>query len=209
MRKPEVTRPEAASRSIMHRRFAAISRFRPRILTLIVFLVVAAMLVLANLSFDETSVGSERGWLSTISYRSYGWPIIWHRLVLHLRPSAMVAHYSIVGWYYSAPRLAANLLLWLLLLTVSSGACEWMSRRYRPRLRWSLRTLLVFVAMAAGLCAWYAKARDWAAFQDQIIASSQGELSAERWGPQWLDLLGIDRFRRRIVHGVLYKYQGI
>lgn len=204
MRKPDATPPEAANRSIKRRRFAAISRFRPRILTLIVFLVVAAMLVLANLSFDETSVGSERGWPSTIRYRSYGWPIIWHRLVLHFFPRGMGGYYSIVGWYYSAPRLAANLLLWLMLLTVSSGACEWMSRRYRPRLRWSLRTLLVFVAMVAGLFAWYAKARDRAAFQDQIIASSQGELSAERWGPKWLDLLGIDRFRRHIMRAELF-----
>ncbi|HVX12696.1 MAG TPA: hypothetical protein VHC22_16060 [Pirellulales bacterium] len=116
----------------------AVWRYRPRILTLIVFFVAAATIVLANLSYDEASVATEQGWVPTISYRSYGWPIIWHRVVLSFVFAGMGGYYSGVGWYYSAPRLVANLLVWLMLLTASSGACEWLLRRYRPRLRWNM-----------------------------------------------------------------------
>lgn len=171
-----------------------LSRFRPRVLTLFVFFLAAAVIALANLSFDEPSFRSTFN--SYFHPRSYGWPIIWHRLVLcH---SGYSTHSSF-GWYYSAPRLAANIILWLILLTASSGACEWLVRRYRPRPRWSMRTLLIFVALMAGLCAWYAKARNRAALEDEVVASFPVGVSVERWGPKWLDLFGMDRLRRRIV----------
>lgn len=174
-------------------------------MTVMVLCVVTATIALANLSFDESSTGDWHGYLRRrICYRSYGWPIIWHRLVLHFFPSGMSGSYHIVGWYYSAPRLTANIVLWPILLTVSSGACEWLVRRYLPQPRWSMRTLLIFVAVVAGLCAWYAKVRNRAILQDEIIASSQPPVVVERWGPKWLDLLGMDRFRRRIVSAELY-----
>jgi hypothetical protein len=108
-----------------------------------------------------------------------------------------------VGWYYSLPRLAANVALWLLLLGVLAGTCEWLLRRYRPRPRWSLRGLLVFVAMAGVLFAWYANARNRAAIQDPLVPLQGGYgtplVFVDRWGPKWLDLLGMDPLRRRIV----------
>jgi hypothetical protein len=172
------------------------SRFRPRIVTAIVLFVVAAFIALANLSVSDWVRAGD----SDVKHIPYGWPLVWHRIVLHVTGLG----YAVVGWYYSIPRLLANLLLWFALLTASAAACEWLLRRYRPRLRWSLRTLLVFVAMAAAFCAWYAGARNRAAIQDPLIVSMKGGYGiplvfVERWGPKWLDLFGIDRFRRRIV----------
>ena len=58
------------------------SRYRPRVLTLVVLCVVSAMLVLANLTFDKNS----EDWFAA---KSYGWPLIWHRFVrVHQTPSA-------------------------------------------------------------------------------------------------------------------------
>ncbi|HUY34001.1 MAG TPA: hypothetical protein VMV69_14735 [Pirellulales bacterium] len=169
------------------------SRYRPRVLTLIVFFVAAAAVALANLSFDEVSTGDVYHW-------SYGWPLVWHRVV---RSSWEFFGYRTVGWYYSAPRLAANLAMWLVLLVAPAATCERLLRRYRPRPRWSLRTMLAGVGLAAALCGWFAKARHRADLQDPIIAAlchSWGPgVTVERSGPKWLDLLGADRFRRRVV----------
>lgn len=43
------------------------SSYRPRVLTSVVFVAVAAMIVLANLSFDK-------GWIQGFGFKSYGWP---------------------------------------------------------------------------------------------------------------------------------------
>ena len=180
----------------MHRTLRALFRLRPRILTLIVFVVAAATIALANLSFDEASAGD-----GDVSHRSYGWPIVWHRVVLSCWN---YLGYRAVGWYYSAPRLAADLALWLMLLAALTGTCEWLLRRYRPQPRWSLRTLLVVVGIVAAGCGWFTMARNRAAIQDPLIASMKGAYGTplvfvERSGPKWLDLFGADRFRRRIV----------
>jgi hypothetical protein len=94
----------------MHPSFRAFRRFRPRILTLVVFVAVAAVIVLANLSFDEAYDGD-----GALHHRSFGWPIVWHRLIL--TGIRFLNNECIVGWYYSAPRLAANLLLCLIRAT--------------------------------------------------------------------------------------------
>ena len=183
------------SNQAMHLNLNAFSRFRPRILTLIVFCLSAAVIVLANLSFDEVYEGD---W--ALHHRSFGWPIIWHRLVLNGHPMFVE---KTIGWYYSIPRLAANVVLWSMLLGALAGTCEWLLRRYRPRPRWSLRTLLVVVGLVAAGCGWFAKARNRAAIQDQLIPIRGGYgvplVFVERTGPKWLDLLGVDRYRRRIV----------
>lgn len=180
----------------MRLRLHTLFQFRPRILTLIVFVGATAVIVLANLSYDYSRAGD-----GDVIHQSYGWPLIWHRVVLS---SWEYFGYRAVGWYYSVPRLAANLTLWLVLLALLAGTCEWLLRRYRPRPRWSLRTLLVVVGLVAGVCGWFARARNRAAIQDPLIVSMKGSYGAplvfvERSGPTWLDLLGMDRFRRRIV----------
>jgi hypothetical protein len=173
------------------------SRYRPRMLTLLVLLIVAAMLVLANLSFDQRGV--ER-----FVSKSYGWPFIWHRYVY--QSFAMSFAMKTIGWYWSAPRLAVNIAIWLAILVTSALLCEWLLRRYRPRMRWSLRTMLAAVALAALFCGWFATAREKAKVQDELIAALPAGMGVrgflvERWGPKWFDLIGADRFRRSIVFG--------
>lgn len=174
------------------------ARFRPRIVTVIVFCIAVAMIVLANLTFDEPTAGGDYVYAH---YRSYGWPIVWHRLVL--QGFDVLGNERTIGWYFSATRFVLNLALWLALLATVAGTCEWLVRRYRPRPRWSLRALLLFVGFVAAGCAWYAKARNRAELQDPLIGLRGGYgvplVYVERWGPKWLDLFGADRLRRRIV----------
>ena len=177
-------------------RFAACGRYRPRVLTLLLLALVTAMIVLSNLTFDLEYMGD-------FSRRSYGWPLIWRRCVL-----VEYRGWRTVGWYNSPPRLAGNAAVWLALAVVPTALCEWLLRRYRPRLRWNLRTMLAAVGLLAAFFAWFANARDRANRQDPIITAmppeyfpleSASPLTVKRWGPDWLDLLGVDRFRRRIV----------
>jgi hypothetical protein len=78
-------------------------------------------------------------------------------------------------------------------------------------LRFSLRTLLAATALGAALCGWFAAARNRANMQDPLIAAmgpQRGRVWVERWGPKWLDLVGADRLRRRIVGAELYVNDG-
>ena len=176
-------------------KFAACGRYRPRVLTLLVLALITATIVLSNLTFDLEYMGN-------FSRRSYGWPLIWRRCVLVQHPG-----WRTVGWYNSPPRLAGNAAVWLALAAVPTALCEWLLRRYRPRPRWNLRTMLAAVGLLAAFFACFANARDRANRQDPVIADppkyfpmeSASPLTVKRWGPDWLDLLGIDRFRRRIV----------
>lgn len=59
--------------------------------------------------------------------------------------------------------------------------------------------MLAGMALAAVLCGWFAAARQRADLQDSLIAEINGRVWVERWGPKWLDLLGADRFRRRVI----------
>lgn len=178
----------------MRPRFRAFSRYRPRVLTLVVLFLIAAPITLANFTSEIIPIGSPR----LVSYRgNYGWPLRWHwhEVLPTMGPNV------IAGWDYSPNRLAGNVALWLLMLAVPAGACEWLLRRYRPRLRWSLRTMLAGVAVAALCCAWFAAARNRAELQDSIIAElgSRDFVAVERPGPKWLEFVMPDRFRRRIV----------
>lgn len=181
---------------------AGFSRYRPRLLTLMLSLVIAAPIVLANLSPDYGrltfgEVNSQRsGRHGKFGDEFYGWPLTWHRYVIAMSSPA------IVGSYYSAGRLAANVALWLVMLAAPAGVCEWLVRRYRLHLRWSLRAMLAATGLLAVGCAWFVAARERAERNEQIFAainSRQGELWVERWGPKWLDLVGADRFRQEIV----------
>jgi hypothetical protein len=173
-------------------------------LTLDVLTVIAALIVLANLSFDVRGANGERIKLQeiiTLDIRqlSYGWPLVSHRYTLApaLGPSPM----GVVGWYYHPGRLAANVAIWLALLAAPAGVCEWLLRRYRPRLRWSLRTMLAGVALAAMLCAWFVAVRNRMNLQEELtakISGRGGQVWIERRGPRWLGVVGADRFRKHI-----------
>ncbi|HVC98297.1 MAG TPA: hypothetical protein VND64_31800, partial [Pirellulales bacterium] len=185
------------------RRYCPAVRFCPRVVTLIVLIVVAVPIVLANLSQDGAIMmfGPDP---------TFGWPLIWRwRNVQHWYGAPTVLDEN-----YSAARLAGNMAMWLVMLAFAGGACEWLLRRYRPRLRWSLRTMLAALGLAAVCCAWFAALRQRANMQDPII-STYGErgignkgvyLYLERWGPKWLDLVGVDRFRRRVVGADVSEY---
>jgi hypothetical protein len=183
----------------MGRKRQAFAKYRPRVWTLIVLLLVTALLVLSNLSHDQ---GEYAGLSESFAAKSYGWPLIWHRYVVFSRG---MYDFHTVGWYFSVSRVAADALLWLTILAISGIACEWLTRRYQPRLRWSLRTMLVAVALVGAFCAWFVAALERAKVQDQLIAATPNRtIYVERWGPKWLDLFGADRFRRHIVDADLH-----
>jgi hypothetical protein len=178
----------------------AIWRYRPRVLTVALLFAVAAVIGMANLTSDIEIVPG-RGGLGVVYRRGvYGCPFMWH---WHNVAGTMVTD-VIVGWEYSRAGLAANVGCWIILLAVPGGVCEWLLRRYRPRLRWSLRTMLAAVALVAAFCAWFAAARNRADLQDPIIAELEQWdhyrcVAVERPGPEWLEFIVPDRFRRQIV----------
>ncbi|MGH7136702.1 MAG: hypothetical protein ACREHD_13250, partial [Pirellulales bacterium] len=193
-------------------------RYRPRLLTVALLIVIAAMLVLANLTDEIGRRGPEvlagpgqvrfsrrdpgpvdpRGPVLGLWSLSYGWPLLWRQYILAVSP---VGPYGVLGECYSAGRLASNLAIWLVTLAAPGAACEWLLRRYRPRFRWSLRTMLAATGLAGALCGWSVAARNRADLQDAVVAAQTNtdQVWTEHWGPKWLDLPGADRYRRRIV----------
>ncbi|HUY92127.1 MAG TPA: hypothetical protein VMV10_25520 [Pirellulales bacterium] len=156
--------------------------------------------LISKLDFDVREPTAEDQSSSNAMYcMSYGWPLLWRQyLFLGIGyPAACV-----VGEAYSSRRLVANLAIWLFMLATPAAVCEWLLRRYRPRLRFSLRTLLAGMGLVAALCGWFASARNRANVQNPLIeaiGARGGRVWIERWGPKWLDLVGSDRLRRRIV----------
>lgn len=177
----------------MRSKLQAFSRYRPRILTLLVVFAIAVMLALSNLTYNNE--WGDRDYLM-VSRQSYGWPLAWHRFV----------HFDgkTVGWHWHAGRLAANLAIWLALLAAPGLVCESLLRRYRPRPRWSLRAMLTAIALVAVCCGWFSSAWRQANLQDAVVAQmpvnrfGESRVYVNRWGPKWLNLVGADRFRRRI-----------
>ncbi|HET6879769.1 MAG TPA: hypothetical protein VFI31_06430 [Pirellulales bacterium] len=162
-------------------------RAKPRPTTLVLLVLLSVLMVLANLSSDtEVEFGAT-------TQHSYGWPCIWYRYI-DLAPLQLLR-----VWDYSTARLAGNLLVCLVALVAAGLVCESLLKRYQPRFRWSLKTMLVGVTLACALCAWCVATRNRADEQDEISLSLIGGVYFERSGPKWLDLLGADRFRRRIV----------
>lgn len=135
---------------------------------------------------------------------SYGWPFVWHWY--------WVAPFeNVYGWDFSAARLAGNIAVWLGTCFLVALPCEWLLRRFRPRLRFSLRTMLAAVAVVAVLCAWCVAIWKRANEQDALAASQliSSQLWVERPGPQWLRLVLPDRFRRRVVGASIYVGGGL
>ena len=171
-----------------HLKFRRSSRYRPRMLTLVLLVVILTSLVLSNFAPE---------W-ATPNRIQYGWPLHWHWHEIVFTPVV-----ALLGdWHYSALRLAVDGTIWLLLVAAAGGACEWLLRRYPLRPRFNLRTLLLGIAVFSGCCAFFAAARQRADSQDAILAmaeASSGTVYFKRVGPRWLDLVGADRFRRRIT----------
>lgn len=194
----------------MCRNLRTLSCYRPRVLTLCVVGIVAALIVLANLSvevrrrgappprsardFDlrEADNGEAQGW--PLRNLSYGWPLRWKQYVYVMQLSP----YTIIGECHSLRRLAGNTVLWIAMLAASTVACEWLLRRYRPRFRWSVRAMLVGVGLVACGCGWFVAARERAELQDAIIEGAD-PVWVEHCGPEWLEFVGADRYRRHIV----------
>jgi hypothetical protein len=156
---------------------------RPRAGTLLVVALVCTLIVLANLS-SEAEAGGQR--------LDYGWPVIWY---WHIT-SSFYAESD-----FGAGALIANYAVWLAMGCGTATGCEWLFGRYRPVLRWSLRTMMVATALAGALCALCAATRNRADEQDAAIDALGGDRHVyfERAGPNWLDVVGADRFRRSVV----------
>ena len=198
----------------MRPKAGAFSRFRPRVLTLIVLFVVAAPTVLAN--FTPSDATWVVGYTPQPDF-DYGWPFIWYWRNYVTKVGGSGLETQVVR--YSWPRLAGNLAIWLVMLAAVGTSCEWLVRRYRPRLRWSLKSMLAAVGIFAVFCMWCVSLRDWANDQDRLIAAIRaqadghlnrdgelyGNVCFEHKGPKWLDLLGANRYTRRIV-GVLLNH---
>ncbi|HUY31258.1 MAG TPA: hypothetical protein VMV69_00650 [Pirellulales bacterium] len=167
------------------RRYRPRLRWRMRATTLLVLTPLAAVIVLANLPVPDR--GMEPG-----EEVQFGWPLLWY-----WRFECLVFD----DWDYNTLALAGNLMLWLLMAVLSAIAWEWLIRRYRPRFQWSVRGMLALVAAAAVVSAWCRGVYHRAEIQDPLIdmEMDMGDLCIQRWGPEWLDIVGADRFRRRIV----------
>src|SRR6185437_10821911 len=113
----------------------ALSRLRPRVLTVLLLLVVAGLLVLANLSdefkqrdgslqtisiaglaFDLREPASEVWPYPEMSNLSYGWPLLWRQYVVATGPVE-----GVLGEYRSSRRLAGNLAMWLGMLALPAA----------------------------------------------------------------------------------------
>ncbi len=189
----------------MRTKCEAYSRHRSRFITLLALSVVASPTLLAN--FTPSDVRQTGFPLSLQTEFEYGWPLIWYWRDLALRPGDKEPK-----WYvsrYDWLRLVGNLVIWSFILAATRAATGLLQRRYRPAMRWSLQKLLAAIAVIAVLCAWCAGLRGRASVQDPLIAEIDGDddlVYLEHWGPKWLDFVGADRFRRRIVGVGLYNY---
>lgn len=144
----------------MGRTLQAFSRYRPRLLTVLVVSLTTALLVLSNLSYvTKPQAGS------VIFCHNYGWPLVWYRAV-----------YAdiISGWQTHRAKLALDVAVWLFIPVAAGGGCEWLMRRYRPPLRWSLRTMLIVTSVLAVFCACFTVASRRAQQQEKIVALFYG-----------------------------------
>lgn len=203
----------------MHALFSRNARFCPRRATLVVLFLIAALLALANLSeesrtralaavpldpadfcFDVREREDWAEWATADGVAmnlSYGWPLLWNQYIV-----ASGFGQPVIGWRFSAARVAGDVAMWLAMLAVPASLCEWISRRRALRMRFSLRTMLAAWVLMAGALGWFASARDRAEVEDALVDAIEkrdGRVLFERWGPKWLDLVGADRYRRSIA----------
>ena len=195
----------------MHTTFGAVSRHRPRVITFLVLVGVAMPIGLAIFTPSDYELMGYPLARPECKF-DYGWPLIWYWRKTSPKPGQL--YVLCYGW----ASLIGNLAIWCVILAATVTATDRLVRRYRLPLRWSLRKLLAAVAVISVLCAWCARMRERAKIQDPLIAEIEQQIEAgdgfgldglvklERWGPKWLDLVGADRFRSRIVGVQLYNY---
>lgn len=165
-----------------------ITQWRPRRTTPVPLLGISALIVLANLSFDEA------GNCAPARELSYGWPMSW------LRQVTLGGDPLYREWYLSAGALLTDMILWALSLLLGMSASAWFIGRHRVRFRWSLRAMLAAVAVAGALCAWAVSLRNQARDQEALVTLlGENNIYFERRGPKWFHLFGLDRFSRRII----------
>jgi hypothetical protein len=191
-----------------------LSRYRPRVLTLCLVCVVAALITLANFNVEATprrapppkspqdfdltepdEAYRERwpqGW--PLRNLSYGWPLRWGQYVFigSFRPDLIFGECSSTG------RLVADVAIWLAMLIAPAAACEWLVRRFRPRPNWSLRTMLAGMGIIGCGLGWFASARSVADLQDAIIHRAD-DVWVEHRGPEWVEAIEAGRYRRFII----------
>ncbi|HET6879091.1 MAG TPA: hypothetical protein VFI31_02985, partial [Pirellulales bacterium] len=124
--------------------------YRPRFWTLIVLMIVAAPIVVANLSHEERPP-VDQAWPPPNA--AYGWPLVWYWCEFTPNPSMpglavadrMSTH--LVEW--SLAGLAVNVAAWFIIAAVAAATCEWLLRRYGPRLGYRPR-LITFLVLVIG-----------------------------------------------------------
>lgn len=177
----------------------AFSRYRPRFLTLLLLCIIAGTVTLVDRG-RFPHVGRVGG---RFEY-SYGWPLRWRHYALGAMNMDLIS-----DGYYRAGRLAANAVIWLMIAAVSAILCEWLTRRYSPKVRWNWRMVPIAVGVLAALCGWFAAAHHQANVEDGLAAAVNargGTVRVKRWGPNWLDLGGAERYRQRIIGADFYVF---
>jgi hypothetical protein len=123
-------------------------------LTIIVVLVVATGIALANLSSEPVTIINQK------PERPYGWPLTWY-----WRGGEPILEKALPGQSYGTIRLEwpvsqytmsgllVNLVAWLAVVAVSAAACEWFVRRYRPSPTWrpQITTLIVLIIVSGSI----------------------------------------------------------
>jgi hypothetical protein len=193
---------------MLPRRYRPAVHCRLRLTTCFVVLFLLAPMVLANLSSEVSSTtvappptGVPPAMVSpfsppvSVEEFSYGWPLIWYRC---FECTVWTTDHQV--WDYNAMLLGANLAIWLMMLAVAALAWQWLLRRYPPGLRWSLRTMLIAIGAAAVICGWCANVLHQVREQDEVIPLiGEDLLRFEDTGPKWFEVVGLDRYARRMV----------
>jgi len=111
----------------------ALSRYRPRVLTLIVLIIVGTAIALANLSLESATIDFLKKTYLVIdrAEHPFGWPLTWYWRIGGNAPGAPQWPVSRL----SAPCLIGNVAMWLAMLAGTAAAWHWPLGRYWPRFR--------------------------------------------------------------------------
>jgi hypothetical protein len=145
-------KPCASENPVTSLQAEAFSLRGARFLTLVVLLLVAACIAVANISSTPLTVNNVgKALQAAVVERPYGWPVPWYWRSPVVRPLPATNPIPIQWTWsrYSPAYLAADVALWLVILLVVSLCGEWLVRRYRSRLPWRPRAVTVFALLLA------------------------------------------------------------